>query len=94
MLSFFNFSLVILSYFVRGVTIAFLWKWFVVPLGMPGITIASAIGLHILAIALIKYYNLPDREEDDEDLFNRLTFNILCTLIMWGIGALVNWLFI
>lgn len=30
---------------VRGITIAFLWLWFVVPLGAPNINLPEALGL-------------------------------------------------
>lgn len=46
-----------------GFALRTLWGWFIVPLGLPGITTAHAIGLAVVASALIRIDTRSDESE-------------------------------
>lgn len=70
---------------LRGITLAWMWQWFMVPLGLPTITGAHALGLAVLA-------SFPTTRIDDEELRNPPSVNaafangVLLPLLAIGIG--------
>jgi len=50
---------------VNGWAISILWGWFLVPLGIPAISVPQAIGIAILT-AMLFYHKNPTDNSDDE----------------------------
>lgn len=72
----------------RGMVVRDLWYWFVVPLGLPVLSIAHAIGLS----GMIFYITFAIREEskDDKTFFQSFITNLIAAFILgllaWGTG--------
>jgi hypothetical protein len=49
----------------EGFVIAKLWRWFLVPLGVPPVTISHAIGISTLTWLLTHQINLAEKKELD-----------------------------
>lgn len=69
-----------------GVAIADMWEWFIVPIGVPVISIAQGIGISLL-LGLMS----PSRagKEDDSGPFVMLLTRVFAVLAMWGMAAIV-----
>lgn len=70
----------------QGWAISILWGWFVVPLGLPEIGIAAAIGVSITASALSSRY----RKTEDADKWSVITYALLRPIILVLVGYLVK----
>lgn len=83
----------VLQIVYTGWVITKLWLWFMVPLGVPAIGIAHAIGLGIL-ISLIAGLHFLAREKDaeikgtNEKMAYRLIGSAVVTSFAWAFGAL------
>jgi hypothetical protein len=74
----------------RGFVIKMLWGWFLVPLGVPAISIALACGLLILlGISTQKI------SDNVETYYSKAKYNdkIVISTVFWGIGGLAMLLF-
>lgn len=74
--SLFELLYAILSSVISGLCVAIMWKWFIVPLGVPAIGTAHAIGLTYLYAVAAGEKN-PDRTTD----FKKITYVILFDVI-------------
>jgi len=74
-----------LSMLVGGVGLAFLWKWFITPLGVPAISIIHAIGI-ALTVSFLTAVRDPKREFKSETV----TFSIVFSLVALFFGYLVH----
>lgn len=85
------FALEIPSWILRGFVLAKMWLWFLVPLGVPEIGKAHAIGIAMLA-ALMLSGLARDKSEIEDALaagFEALIKSVLASLLAWGIAAIV-----
>lgn len=79
--------LVIPSMVWSGFVMQLMWAWFVVPLGVPAIGIAHALGLRLLA----EWMTYQDRDlSDKNDLLESAIKSFLIPLLMLGLGAAVH----
>lgn len=86
------FSLVVLLFvyfLLRGVVVATLWNWFVVPLGVPSLTWTGALGVSLLISALIPF-NYQDIKK--EKALERLLVPVFHLFWVLGLGYLIQWL--
>lgn len=73
---------------IRGLVLADLWRWFVVPLGFPDISVLHAMGLAMIASFLIP---TQWKIDDDEATFAVLLVSLIIPAAMvWGAGWLIN----
>ena len=49
----------------RGLATSVLWQWFAVPFGLPGISIAQAIGIHLVVNSIVAKQDAPKTDEKD-----------------------------
>lgn len=72
---------------LHGWAVSTLWGWFVVPLGVPGLSIASALGLVLVCSTL-----RPSRSSDNEDRKpgERLTYAVMHPLAGVALGWIVK----
>ena len=78
--------LIVLAYLLNGLVLCQLWQWFVVPFGLPTLTIAQALGLGTLISYLTKYTPIGQN--------NKATFGeAVGTAIGWPLVALtIGWI--
>ena len=76
---------------LRGFVLHRLWAWFVVPLGVPAIGIAHAVGLAMLVGFLKMSQHDFDQESDDEPLA-RLIGQSIGYVVVYGFVLLAGYL--
>ncbi len=75
----------------KAVVASDLWGWFVVPLGVPAIGMAHALGLCLVGwLFSCGMDNI--KEKQDHALVARWVMIQIVVLIVWGYGALFNWI--
>ena len=75
----------------KAVVASDLWGWFVVPLGVPAIGMAHALGLCLVGwLFSCGMDNI--KEKPDHALWTRWVMIQIVVLIVWGYGALFNWI--
>ena len=74
-----------------GVVCADLWAWFLVPLGVPAIGVAHAIGIHSLIGLMTVSISRADLRAKSEstDVIARCGDRALGYLLVWAVGAIV-----
>lgn len=93
-----NILLAIATGFLDAVVFKFMWGWFIVPLGAPLISFWHSYGIlmmisltHIWKPNMLKNNNKNiNKGEDDSYSFEFNLTQILISLLIWGIGALVH----
>lgn len=65
-----------------------LWAWFVVPLGVPAIGMAHAMGL-VLMLALMMMHLKVHEDTDHETGLYRTIARSLAIALAWGLGAII-----
>lgn len=77
---------------LRGYVIQKLWLWFLVPLGLPTIGVAHAIGISILIGALTFQFVVSPFEtlEGWTKTITLIVAGTLANLMIWGMGAIVH----
>ena len=81
---------VALLYLLDGVALYFLWGWYLVPLGIPSITLGHAIGIGVI-VGFMTGQHIPRNGEDDQrDMMIHIIFSPLFALL---VGGLVHVLF-
>lgn len=77
--------------FLRGWAIATLWLWFVVPIGVPALTIWHAAGVSLI-IGLLTHQVQHEPDDTANDLFwTRFLTAIIGPPICVGWGWLIHW---
>lgn len=82
----------------KGLVVADMWQWFLVPLGVKAITIAHAIGLSFLVglMFTLGRVTVADLDKDNAGLlptFIRTLTYFIAVAITWGCGAIVHFNF-
>ena len=78
-----------------GTALAILWRWFVVPLGVPEIGLWQASGISALVgLMTMKMGDYAHREDPGvkaavEGILSRLIFAWLCVLVAWPIWGMM-----
>lgn len=67
----------------RGWVVYCLWGWFAVPLGVPPISVAWAIGLTSLVVCMVP----TPQPDENRDKVNAM----LLPFVNWGLCLLVGW---
>jgi len=70
-----------------GVVLRSLWAWFVVPLGVPPIGIAHAVGLSVV-VAVFKSIRVDDDDETGPVVKAIIVAVVL--MVLWGMGWAVH----
>ena len=79
-------ALTIVYMVVNGWAVSVLWGWFVVPLGVPAVGIAHAIGLRCI-VALCKTPKY--KEPDDKHSIENSVFGIVSSVVGVGVAWIV-----
>ena len=70
----------------HGLAISIMWGWFVVPLGMPSLSIAHAFGLALL----LRMVSTRMPKSDDRDWRALIAASIAAPWLVVGVGWIVN----
>jgi hypothetical protein len=80
--------IVMIAYYpVYGWAIATMWRWFIVPLGLPPLSIAHALGLSILLGFTCTHAQLSDEENKLELYAIYFGRPVMVTLVAWIVHA-------
>lgn len=83
-----------ISAFMRGWAISVLWGWFVVPLGVPALSILSAIGLSFL-VELLTFNStraIKDVQTDERSLEDKLAHSYAIALLLYPAFVFFGWI--
>jgi hypothetical protein len=72
---------------LRGFVLSRLWAWFLIPLGLPSIGVAHAIGIALIFSAFFSKSSTTNKNNYVERTFEGFV-EVLC---YWGFGAIVHW---
>ena len=72
-----------------GVVIAKMWQWFIVPLGVPQITIGHAIGFDVLITLIVAPYR-PKSEKPIDDAIGFLIKTTVFLVMAWAVSSFVQ----
>jgi hypothetical protein len=73
---------------MRGWVLTYLWQWFIVPFGLPEISILHAWGFAILIGMLTSPVNL--KEDTQKTDLNKTIIALIAPLISLGVGYLIH----
>lgn len=74
---------------VKGACGATMWRWFVVPLGVPSISIAQAIGISMICTIMIGHHS-NKKIEGGEELCTYAFAQIVAVILLFAVSAIVN----
>jgi len=81
----------LLTTILRGWVLCDLWRWFMEPMGLPGIGMAHAVGLSTLVGLLTHQPDPPGKDKDATFLLLYATFmSVGLSLMAWIMGALAH----
>ena len=85
------FGVLALSVIVNGYVLSILWVWFVVPLGLPVISVAHSIGLAMVTGWLTYQYTNKKEEDNIKALISEFAILfIVRPLAVLGVGYIVK----
>jgi len=82
----------VLMLLFRGYVLVDLWEWFMVPLGLPRVGMAHALGIALL-IELVAGSHEDDDEEDEEFIrpwLRRCLMTAGLILLVWLLGSVIH----
>jgi hypothetical protein len=79
-----------LSSILKGYVFSILWGWFIVPLGMPAVTVPWAIGISILVSLATYQYNANDEKKDPDGLTKALSVGLVLPLFSLLFGYIAH----
>ena len=68
----------------RGFVLSYLWLWFMVPLGLPEVSLGESVGL--ILIARVLTFALSPNDDKEKEWYEKLLIWFLAPLIALGIG--------
>jgi hypothetical protein len=75
---------------LEGYVLTKLWAWFFIPLGVPTINVAQAIGIALTINLLTHQHSDSDEDEGFEKAFKLILMSLFSSLAAWGIGAIAH----
>jgi hypothetical protein len=75
----------------NGMMMTFMWRWFLVPFGVPAIGVAHACGLFLL-VGMFTYSFTREKFDPEHPMLNgyvTILFSVLCSSLLTGFG----WIF-
>ena len=75
---------------LRAFIIRDLWSWFIVPLGVPEISVLHAFGIGLFTTLFVdQMLTIHMMRKDDKDALRLFLHGIAGWLATWGLGAIV-----
>lgn len=86
-----TFILIPLLLIEQGWAVSTLWLWFITPLGLPAIGIATAIGICItISLIRMRQHRKDNDDEDADSKFERIAYNFVVPLVAVTLGWIVK----
>ena len=79
----------VLSPILHGWVLTYLWRWFVVPLGVKELSIAWAIGISVVVSMLTKQWQ-PEQKDKHPSLRSVVVELFLSPFVFLAFGAIVH----
>jgi len=73
---------------LRGFVLSILWQWFALPLGLPEIGVAHAIGIALI-VAMLAHQHSHEKQESDDPMASVLA-GFLSTLLFLLVGWIIH----
>ena len=80
------------SFWLKAMVSVSLWGWFVVPLGVPAIGLAQALGLTLLGWFFTTGLDQSFEEAKAKINWEHWFTTQLVVFIVWGYGAVFHWM--
>jgi hypothetical protein len=78
-----GFAALVISAVYSGYVYSWIWLWFVVPFGLPVISVPMAIGLRMLIGQIPPY---TEDEPEDKNFVAPLVYGLAMVTMVWGIS--------
>lgn len=72
---------------LNGWVLSWLWLWFMVPLGLPVISLAHSIGIAGIVGFMTKQYT---SDKNEEEKYERMAYGLLAPFIALGGGYIIH----
>jgi len=72
---------------INGLLLHLMWGWFMVPLGLPEITVVHALGIAVVVSLLTRQQNMAKEQKDFGEFLIAWIFGCVITLI---VGAILH----
>lgn len=81
-------AVVVIASLMRGWALSVLWGWFLVPLGLPGLNIPTAIGISLV----VSFLTHQTHDDDKERTFSERMFRLFGAAILTPLlGVFIGW---
>ena len=85
------FAIVIGLSIYRGWALSYLWQWFMVPIGLPALSVPQCIGVALVITFLThQYYREPEDKRTDNEKITAGVITVLGPLVTLGFGWCVK----
>jgi len=74
---------------LEGFVLAYLWEWFVVPLGLKSVSILHAIGICVL-LDFVTYHYYDYKRSEDVGLASSLAYVLIRPAVAMLVGAVIR----
>ncbi len=81
--------LFLISATLQGFVFSYLWLWFIVPLGLPKVSILHAFGIYIL-LDFVSYHYNDYRKNEQVGLITSVNYILIRPLIVFTIGFILH----
>ena len=85
-----GFILAILGNILQGFYASKMWMWFMVPLGLPSISVAHAMGIAMVCNMMIGFGTVKKKIKNGEDLCGYAFEAVIAITIIFGIAAIIK----
>ncbi len=82
-------GLLVFASFVEGFTFCCLWRWFVVPLGLPEISTVHSVGLSLI-ISFLTYHHYNFKKDDEVGALDTLGHLLVRPITTLALGWLLH----
>lgn len=86
------FGVAIIGMLINGWTLTILWEWFIVPFGLPQLSLVQAVGIAMVVGYLTYHYQEEpkDKAEPMERVGRSLGFTVARPIFVLGFGWLIH----
>lgn len=83
------FMWMLLASVIRGYVLTYLWAWFMVPFGLPHLSVAWAIGVSMI-VSYLAASNESSNSDSDKGSWNTVLISLIAPFITLLIGYIVH----
>ncbi len=76
-----------LLYMWQGFTLKTLWEWFLVPIGLPTISVAIAAGI----VLIHNFFTAKHSKDNDKNIMDKMIFAFVAPAAVLVFGFIIQW---